>query len=146
MKIKNKEIYNIYVDGSYCANIDHKNFGRAGYGFVVVKDNKIVYEKYGRTNKIAESRQIDGELKAAKKAMKWLYHNNYSGIIYCDFIGIQKWFYGDWTAVKKVAQEYIDFCDEIKDKIDVKIKHVKGHSGNKWNDYADKLAENGKNI
>lgn len=135
-------MYEIYVDGSY--NTETKF---AGYGFVVVKDNRKLYEESGRTKYIAQSRNIDGELFAAKKAMLWLIKNRiFKATVYCDYIGIKKWWDEDWAANKECAKDYVYFCKRIKElyKIQYIFKHIKGHSGNKWNDYADKLAEEGK--
>jgi ribonuclease HI len=136
--MKNNKI-EIYVDGSY-----NTKTGHAGWGIVIIKNKKIIYEDYGKTFLLAHSRQIDGELKGARIALKWIKRNKIPATIYCDFIGIQKWFNGDWEAKTDIAKKYVEFCNNIKKDICVSFVHVKGHSGNKWNDYVDKLAEKGK--
>lgn len=44
-----------------------------------------------------------------------------------------------WKRKNQYTQAYSDFVDKYKDTV-VDFIHVKGHSGNKYNDMADMLA------
>lgn len=132
-----KEI-SIYTDGSY----DDIRLV-SGWGFVVIKDNKVVYEEAGKIENPL-SRQIDGELYAVRKALSWIKNNGVPATINVDYIGAKEWWYGKWKASKSVSKEYVIFCDNIRDDIDVEFKHVKSHIGIYWNEYVDGLAKKGE--
>ena len=62
-------------------------------------------------------------------------------LIYYDYEGIEKWCSGEWKANKEGTIYYRQFCIEAMKKINISFKKVKAHSGNKYNDMADKLAK-----
>ncbi|MDQ3001846.1 MAG: ribonuclease H family protein [Fibrobacterota bacterium] len=124
----------IYVDGSYI----HKRCKRAGWAWLAVKDDKVIGQESGVTEKDALSRNIDGELEAAVKAMEWARHHGHKAVIHHDYTGISMWASGAWKVKAEISQHYVD---RIKDlKAGVTFKKVTGHSGDIYNDRVDKLA------
>lgn len=129
-----------YVDGSKLNNIE-------GYGSgVVILDSKgsLVYKKSfkGDQKKYLDSKQIAGETNATLHAVGWAIANKYNSIlIKYDYIGIENWATGSWKANKKVAIDYKNKINELKEKIKIEFSKVKAHSNNKFNDMADMLAK-----
>ena len=75
-------------------------------------------------------------------AMKYCIDKGYKDLlIYYDYEGIEKWCSGEWKANKEGTIYYRQFCIEAMKKINISFKKVKAHSGNKYNDMADKLAK-----
>ena len=66
--------------------------------------------------------------------------------IYHDYEGISRWCLGEWQAAKKGTISYVSFYNKIKNKLKVKFVKVKGHSGDKYNELADKLAKKALGI
>lgn len=128
------DLVDIYTDGSY------KN-GRYSYGFVVVKDGVIIHTDngVGTDTKAASMQNVAGELSGAMHAVKWAYDNGYKCRIYHDYEGVGKWVTGIWKARNRHTQSYVEFMEEYKPTID-RFVWVRGHSGNKFNSLADRLA------
>lgn len=130
-----------YVDGSY--DNEKKLFS---YGVVIIigKDEFYLSQKFDNSDpEMLGMRNVAGEIAGARKAMEYCIEHGYSSIdIYHDYEGIAKWCNGEWQANKAKTQEYKKFFESIKDIISVRFFKVKGHSGDKYNDLADKLAKN----
>lgn len=134
-----KEIVKAYVDGSY----EH-SIREYGSGVVIIKNEEVVktYSKKGNDKDLVGMRNVAGEIEAAKIAMNYCIDNNINNLIlYFDYEGIEKWCIGSWKANKEGTIKYKKFYDDIKDKLNVEFVKVKAHSGNKYNDEADKLAK-----
>ncbi len=132
-----KHIYEIYVDGSFIN-------GATGYGAVVLKDNNVVDELSGAVDasEVNETRQVAGELVAAKEALNWCRKHSVSEVsIYYDYLGVEKWATREWKAKQPLTQEYARFVGECPIKIH--WRKVDSHTGNRWNDRADALAKKG---
>ena len=125
----------VYVDGSFRTGNSH-----AAWGYVVVKNDNILHQDSGLTNKPALSRNIDGEVEATIKAIEWGIAHNENLIIYYDYLGIECWAKGTWKAKSPIAIYYQRFIKNIP--IEVKFVKVKSHSGDKYNEIADALAKN----
>jgi len=132
-KQKLKGLY-IYVDGSFMPHSEY-----AGWSWVAVDDGVEIAKDSGTTPKPAFSRNIDGELYAAWKAMEFLAKKKRKGTICHDYEGIACWATGQWKANSTVSQIYVNRIADIK--IWAKFKKVTGHSNDQWNDKADKLAK-----
>ncbi len=131
----------IYVDGSF-----NTTLRRAGWGFCVVEDDNVIHEDCGITEYIAESRNIDGECEAAYRGIKYANENNLTATIAHDYTGISKWALGEWKAKKDVSKRYKRRCKRALDLTNITFEWIKGHSGNRFNERADKLADKGKKI
>ena len=132
-----------YVDGSY--NI---TTGEYGYGVVFFYQNKEIHLKQGYSNDaLASMRNVAGEIKGSEAAIRYALKNEISSIkIYHDYEGIAKWCTGEWKANKEGTIAYKNFFDNVKKQIHIEFVKVKGHSGNKYNDVADRLAKEAANV
>lgn len=128
-----------YVDGSY------EHCLRAyGSGVVILKNNMVekTYSIKGQDESLVSMRNVAGEIEAAKIAMAYCISNKIENLtLYFDYEGIEKWCIGAWKASKEGTIEYKKFYDSIKDKLNVTFVKVKAHSGDKYNEEADKLAK-----
>lgn len=132
-----------YVDGSY--NESQKRFG---YG-VVILWNGCETKLKGSSKDILFSgmKNVAGEIMAAEKAIEFCLDNNIKSVtIVHDYEGIKKWCTGEWKTKKYGTAAYVRCYQYASQKICIKFKKVKGHSGDKYNDIADKLAKEGCNI
>jgi len=128
-----------YVDGSY----EH-SIREYGSGVVILKNNNVekTYSTKGKKESLVGMRNVAGEIEAAKIAMNYCLDNNIENLIlYFDYEGIEKWCTGVWKTNKEGTIEYKKFYDSIKSKLNVEFVKVKAHSGNKYNEEADKLAK-----
>lgn len=123
-----------YVDGSY-------REGKVGWGAVIVKDDELYGELSGLLDEeeVQGTRQVAGELKAVKEVIFWCKEQKVKEIyIYYDYTGIKEWITGAWKAKNSVTQDYRDYVRASG--INIYWVKVKSHSGNRYNDKADKLA------
>lgn len=129
--------YVAYVDGSF---ID----GSIGYGAVILKDQQIIDELYGRVDDpdAFASRQVGGEIRAVLETLQWCKSHQISEItIYFDFLNIEKWATGAYktnTPMTTAYKQAIDSCG-----IKIYWHWVESHTGNVLNDRADALAKQG---
>ena len=134
-----------YVDGSYS-----KTENKYSYGCVILCDDKTI--KFGGVDDnidYVEMKNVAGELLGSIEAIKWAKENNYDSItIYHDYEGIERWANGNWKANKKGTIEYVEFIEEYRNWIEIEFIKVKAHSGDIYNEEADKIAKEflGKNI
>lgn len=128
-----------YVDGSY----EHC-IREYGSGVVILKNGEVqkTYSEKGNEESLVTMRNVAGEIEAAKLAMSYCLDNNIENLIlYFDYEGIEKWCTGVWKTNKTGTIDYKKYYDSIKDKLNVKFVKVKAHSGDKYNEEADKLAK-----
>ncbi len=127
-----------YVDGSY--NVKTTEFS---YGVVLLQGDKEEHFNKGFNDKdLASMRNVAGEIMGAKYAMELSIERGFENIaIYFDYEGIEKWAMGLWKTNKDGTIAYKQYYDSIKSKLKVKFVKVKGHSGDKYNDVADRLAK-----
>lgn len=127
-----------YVDGSY--NIKTKEFS---YGVVLFHngDEQHFFEKFDDAG-LASMRNVAGEIKGSEFAIQFCLDKGIKSVdIYHDYDGIAKWPNGEWKTNKEGTIAYKSFCDNAKKNILINFIKVKGHSGDKYNDLADKLAK-----
>lgn len=127
-----------YVDGSF--NSETKVFG---YGVVMFHNGKEIHLSNAYDDEeMASMRNVAGEIYGSLAAMEYAMENNVKKLsIYYDYMGIAKWCTGEWKTNKKGTIAYKKYYDRAKKKVDITFEKVKGHSGNKYNDLADKLAK-----
>ena len=132
-----------YVDGSY----DHSQ-KRFSYGMVLMHDGVERYFAYPYADKeLVTMRNVAGEIKGSEAAMRFAKENGYKKLaIHYDYEGIQKWCTGEWAAKKEGTQAYQRIYEEMKQYVQIKFVKVKGHSNDKYNDYADMLAKSALGI
>ena len=132
-----------YVDGSFSSG---KSFG---CGCIILKDGEIIAEisKAYEDEELATMRNVAGEIKASELAMQYALDNGYTSLsIYHDYQGIASWCLGEWKTNKAGTIAYKQFYDDIKDKLKVNFIKVKGHSGDEYNEIADRLAKKALGI
>lgn len=132
-----------YVDGSFSSG---KIFG---CGCTILKDGEIIAEisKAYEDEELATMRNVAGEIKASELAMQYALDNGYTSLsIYHDYQGIASWCLGEWKTNKAGTIAYKQFYDDIKDKLKVHFIKVKGHSGDEYNEIADRLAKKALGI
>lgn len=128
-----------YVDGSYEHSI--KLYGS---GVVILKGDVEItsFSVKGNDKDLVDMRNVAGEIEASKIAMNYCIENGIQNLIlYFDYEGIEKWCIGAWKTNKVGTINYKKYYDSIKDNLNVKFVKVKAHSGNKYNDEADRLAK-----
>lgn len=126
-----------YVDGSYQAAT--KQFS---CGVVIFHDGQETHlsELYNDPD-LAQMHNVAGELKGSQKAIQFCLERQIKSVtIFHDYEGIAKWCTGEWQAKKTGTKEYKAFYEQAKSKLDIRFVKVKGHSGDKYNDLADRLA------
>ncbi|MDQ7094977.1 ribonuclease H family protein [Desulfosporosinus sp. PR] len=131
--------YEIYTDGSY-------RDGKYSYGYVFVKEGQIVFEGkgVGEDSEAAVMRNVAGEIAAVIQAVKKAKSLEARVRIFHDYSGISHWVSGDWQAKNKFTQAYVAFMKEHQGLYS--FEKVAGHSGNLFNDYADRLAKQALGI
>ena len=145
----------IYTDGSCVGNGKAVNSG--GYGVIVLdNDEKLLYNYSKRSKNTTNNRE---EIKAILYSFLNYgvninnkdFNNNipivYSDSSYCvnTFNNwMFNWARNDWIKSDKKIPENLDliqaFYDWYQKGYRIDLKKVKGHSNNKWNELADKLA------
>ena len=131
----------IYTDGA-CKG----NPGPGGWGAVIIENDKET-EIYGKKAKTTNNIM---EMTAAIKALQ-LFILKKNIILYTDSnylkLGITTWVYGwkrnNWINSKKEEvknKSYWITLDKLNNVHNIEWKWVKAHSGDKYNERADKLA------
>lgn len=141
----------VYTDGS-CVN------KVGGFGYVIVKDDKSIpvsgkVPSYPTTNQVAE-------LYAIYSTLYHLYKDdavNHGLVIYTDSkysIGcLTEWHYtwrkngwinskGESVANQKLIKAILDISKDIN----IEYRHVRAHRGHFYNEWADKLANEGRML
>ncbi|GAB6169397.1 ribonuclease H family protein [Clostridium carnis] len=129
----------VYVDGSFM--VEKGNFS---YGMVALNEGKVIHEENGvGFNKEAiPLRNVSGEVLGAMKAVDFAIKNKFKEVtIAFDYQGIECWALGTWKRNNEITSSYHEFMKENMKNINVRFKKIKGHSGDKYNDIADKLAK-----
>ena len=144
--MKNRNIY-IYCDGG--SNV---HTGKEGaWAYVVIENNEVIHEAFGSEKGTTNGRM---EVLALKHALSRAVSLDKTTeiIIRSDSQYCVK-AYNEWTnnwrinKWRKSNNKVIEHVEEWK-IIDVlrapniKVEWVKGHSGDKWNDYVDALTHN----
>lgn len=132
-----EEKIKVFTDGSFTQSV---GYPVAGWGYVVVRDNKILKEDYGVTPFIPTSRNIDGECFAALKAMEWSVANREKVAIIYDYISIGPWALGIQKANTETSKWFQERAVRLTESMLFSFYKVKGHTGVEWNEYVDKLA------
>ena len=128
-----------YVDGSFDVAI-----GKYAFGCVILTpDGEIIRESGNGDNPEALAiRNVAGEMLGAMTAVMWAIKNGYDTIeLRYDYEGIEKWATGAWKAKNALTQKYAEYMQRQKRYIKISFQKVKAHSGDYYNEEADKLAK-----
>ena len=131
----------IYVDGSFKTINEHQLIGSA---YVVNPDGSTVERKVAKEYEAGtHSWNVTGELNAVYGAVAYALQNNVPEVnIYHDLEGSAHWANKTWKAKKPETQKYANYINRVLNEKGLVINfiHVKGHSGDMFNEVADKLA------
>lgn len=146
----------IYTDGS--ASKNGSKDAEGGYGVIVCETNDIKdIENYIAIDAHSERTKGTTNNREEMKAIIWAYENYgtddftcpivFSDSMYCvnTFTNwIHGWHSNGWVRAGGKQIENLDLVKKyyslIKSGKKIDLRHVKGHNGNKWNEFADKLA------
>ena len=132
-----------YTDGSHDKLTDN-----IGYGFLCLVNDKVIFKQFGPA-KQSKTLNIAGEIKAVLMAVRHAGINRYKKIKIChDYIGIRAWQNGEWRCKTKESAEYISCLHKMLDNfhIELDFEKVTAHTGNKYNEEADRLARLGTTV
>ncbi len=141
---ENEEGLFIYVDGSF--SVEKGNYS---FGLVAVLDGKIIHGDKGQgfDSEAVALRNVSGEVLGAKMAVEFAINKGYKEVtIAYDYQGVESWALGTWKRNNRITSEYHEFMQNRMKDIKIKFKKIKGHSGDKFNDMADKLAKEALGI
>lgn len=130
----------IYVDGSY-----NQDTNQYGYGVYMKKENSDFEQIYtGSDTCVEKGRNVEGEVSAATVGLLKAKELGFKDVVVCyDYEGIAKWGLGQWKTNKGYTTRYATFVKNLfeKEGMQIVFHHTKGHTGNKGNEYVDKLAK-----
>lgn len=130
-----------YVDGSF--NPAEKKYA---FGLVCFHPNGITEEYCGSgdSEQALAQRNVSGEMIASMLAVKWAIVNGYTELeIFYDYVGIEAWVTGAWKAKNELTQKYRDAMRNWQSRVKIIFTKVPAHTGNEFNERADKLAKSG---
>lgn len=129
-----------FSDGSF-----DKNLKKYSFGAIIFDKNLTKSEIYGafKNEKYLSSNNVAGEVFAIINVLDWAVSHHYTKVkIYYDYEGVEKWSNGEWSAKTEIAKLlYFIVNEKYKDLVTIEFEHVKGHSNNKYNEEADRLAK-----
>lgn len=128
----------VYTDGSYVRGNNY-----CGYAAVILEPGEEPSVIFGSISdpKYVSSWNVGGELRAVEVAINFAMEHQYDIIhIHHDYIGISQWASGAWKRNKPLTQDYYKYIKLCGDHLQIKFTHVKGHSGNYYNEMADSYA------
>lgn len=132
-----------YVDGSF-----NVVTGIFSYGVVMFYDGEEIHlSDCMDDEELASMRNVAGEIHGSMAAMRFAVEKGCRELtIYHDYEGIAKWPLGLWKANKEGTIAYKKYYNSIRKQLEVNFVKVKGHSGDKYNDLADKLAKEAAGV
>lgn len=124
----------VYTDGAYSSSRD-----MGGFAFVVLENKEKIYSYFFNESNTTNNRM---EIVAVLKALYWLKETgklNEDIVIYTDSMYVIGSMTKNWKRNKNV--DLFNELDNIyKQFKTIVFMHVKGHSGDKYNELCDKLA------
>jgi ribonuclease HI len=127
----------IYTDGAYATS---KDVG--GIGIIMLENDKELFQYSNKYEHTSNNQMEIGAVIIALRLIKVPYDSitictDSQYVIGCATLGWQR------KKNKKLWNEFDNQYKRVKDLCsDIKFIHVKGHSGNKYNELVDKLAVN----
>lgn len=131
--------FTAYVDGSY-------NKKTKTYGYGIVLFSAAGKEEFSGSAKGEESssRNVAGEILAAKMAMQIARSRQANSLtLFYDYAGIRHWALGEWKTNLPLTKDYQAFAQKIAKDLTLSFQKVQAHTGDRWNEEADRLAKKG---
>lgn len=128
-----------YVDGSYDQKIGKYSFGC----ILLTPGGEIIKESGNGDNPDSLAiRNVAGEMLGAMYAAQWAIRNGYKALeLRYDYAGIEKWALGEWKTNNALTQKYAEYMKSSQKFLRITYQKVKAHSGDHYNEEADKLAK-----
>lgn len=127
----------IYTDGAYSSSRD-----QGGWAFVILQDNLKIAQGFDGTRQTTNNRM---EIQSVIEALKYCKSNNINEFeLFSDSMYVIGTMTLNWKKKKNVDLWLI--LDELKENLQIKWTHEKGHSGDKWNEHCDMLAVHGSHL
>lgn len=128
-----------YIDGSFDEQI-----GKYAFGCIILTPRGETIRESGNGDKpdSLAIRNVAGEMLGAMYAVQWAIKNGYHDLeLRYDYEGIAKWAQGEWKANNTLTQEYAEFMQNKEEILNISYQKVKAHSGDYYNEEADRLAK-----
>ena len=128
-----------YVDGSF-----DKKQGRYSFGCILLTpDGKTIKESgSGSRPEALALRNVMGEMMGAVHAVTRALELGYEAVNICyDYAGIEQWATHGWQAKNEMTEKYAAFMDESRARILVTFTKIAAHTGERYNEEADRLAK-----
>ncbi len=141
MAVSDNKIITAYVDGSF--NVET---GIYSFGCVFLPEDGTVRVLCGSGNdpENAKQRNVTGEMLGAMNAVLSAIKSGYKAIqIYYDYAGIECWVTGAWKSKNDLTRSYAMAMRGWMSRIDIRFSKVEAHTGDKYNELADKMAKRG---
>ena len=135
--VLNPDEYYVYTDGSYSESI-------YAWAFAVVYAGEVIHQDYGvgTDEDASKTRNIAGELTAVMRACIWCKGKGLKNIILRhDLQGAATWARGEWKRNNMVTEKYYEFMQKYVKVGFIRFEHVRGHTGEQYNELVDKLAK-----
>ena len=138
LKLKDNYKYMAYTDGSFDSSTNKYSFGCV----LLMNGVEYTFKKGYEPDEYSSLRNVAGEIKGAGFIINYAINHNIDELhLYYDYIGIEKWYVGEWKAKSTIAIKYQEFAKEAKKKINVVFHKVKSHTNDYYNEKVDKLAK-----
>ena len=132
-----------YVNGSY--NLATKEYS-AGVVALWQGKEKTFSEKADDPS-LKSMRNVAGEIMGAQIAMNYAVEQQASTlVIYHDYEGVEKWCTKAWEAKQEGTKKYKAYYEQVAQQLDIRFVKVKAHSGDQYNEQADRLAKDALGI
>ncbi len=132
-----------YVDGSYDAATKRFSCGAV----LFLNGEQIRFSESFDDPDLAQMRNVAGEIKGAETVIRYcLSHGVREVTVFHDYQGVASWATGEWKTNREGTRAYAAFCRESMKKLRIRFQKVKGHSGDEYNDLADRLAKEALGI
>ena len=127
----------VFTDGSFSPKE-----GYYSYGFVLfTKDTQYTMSACDNCTSYIESKNVAGEIFGVIQAINLALRLGISSLTIChDYKGVSAWAEGDWSSHCLVSKVYLDYLMKLPENFDLGFRHIKSHSGDIYNNLADKLA------
>lgn len=127
-----------FSDGSY-----DESDASFSYGVAILWNQKLIRLSRRFVNAdYSNLRNVAGELAGARRAVQFALSNDIKKItIYHDYEGVATLATREWDSHSPFTEDYLNFMKESAKQIKIDFRWVRGHSGNYYNDMADRLAK-----
>ena len=106
------------------------------------EDCMICASGSGNDKELAAIRNVAGEMLGAMYAVKTARKNGYKSILICyDYLGIEMWATGKWKTNNVYTKKYAAYMKEQNRYLQISFQKIAAHTGEKWNEEADRLAK-----